>query len=83
MNIKQITVVVENTDVTIKRQPKGFVEVIVHQLASGGWKIDGTEEDVKAAQNLVRSVTRQDWKRTHTSSMVQDLVDLLRRVAGV
>ena len=83
MDIKQITVVVENTDVTIKRQPKGFVEVIVHELASGGWKIDGTEEDVKAAQNLVRSVTRQDWKRTHTSSMVRELVDLLRRVAGV
>lgn len=87
MNIKQITVVVEAVEVTIARSPKG-VDVTIHhpnqRNVAVPYAIKGDEvADVKAAQTIIERATGQDWKATHTCSMVAELLEVLHRVAGV
>lgn len=88
MNIKSITVVVEAVDVTITRGLGNVVDVTIHHPRQRNvavpYAIQGDEGvDVKAAQTIIERATSQDWKKSHTCSMVSDLVDVLRQVAGV
>lgn len=86
MNIKAIKLVVELRDVLIERS-KGGVDVTIYHPGQRNvavlYPIQGDEADMKAAQKLVERVTSEDWKKSHTVSMVSDLAEMMRRVAGV
>lgn len=86
MNIKAMTVEVEGKNVAISRE-KGGVAVTIHHMHQRNvpvlYQIDGEEGDMLEAQRIVECVTGVSWKKSHTVSMVADLVTVLRQVAGV
>lgn len=86
MNIKAITVEVEGKNVTISREKGGVAVLIQHANQRNvpvSYTINGEDVDLIAAQHIIGNVTGRSWDKTHTGSMVWELVTVLRMVAGV
>jgi hypothetical protein len=90
MELKQATVVVANIDVSVSRKGRGVVEARADRHTGraagalwGEFQLTGEDTDLLVAQGIIAQVTGFVWQRTHTGSMVSELRDLLRNVAGV
>lgn len=86
MNIKAIKFELEGRDVLVERSEGGVDVTIYHPGQRNGavlYPLSGEEADVKQAQRLVERITGVSWRKSHTVSMLGDLLMRMRQVAGV